>query len=212
MEERFILGLSSVCSTWAKNTRSCFERFPFAHICCCCSGRQISYHYLFFLGSESVIHPFPDSALPTKVGRGDLQFPCGVISYPSLGHPRREDVEARPVWRLPVPAWPRPDPGSIKPGRAGPGQDRQAWKPHPGNVMTNSGSSGSSQSERWKTNFSSWKGCSWITALLLSLPTSALTSPALRDERWQKLRLVITGRLSAGINKLNSVAEVNELF
>lgn len=203
MEEGFKLELSSVY------TGSSFERFPFAHICRCCSGRQISYHYLFFPGLESVIHPFPDSALPTKVGRGDPQFPCGVISCPSLGHPRREDAEARPVWRLPIPAQPRPDPGSIEPGRVGPGQDRRAWKPHPGNVMTNPGSS---QSETWKTNFSSWKGCGWITALLLSLPTSARTSPALRDERWQKIHLVIRGHLSAGITKLKNADEVNELF
>lgn len=54
------------------------------------------------------------------------------------------------------PCQPRPDPGSIEPAWAGPGQDCWAWKPHPGNVMTNPVSSGSSQSETWKTN--SWEG------------------------------------------------------
>lgn len=203
MEERFKLVWSSVCSTWAKNTWSCFQRFPFTHICHCCSGRQISYHYLFFPGLESVIHLFLIQPY-TEVGCRDPQFPYGVIRYPSLGHPRREDMEACLVWRLPIPACPRPDSGSVEPGRAGPGQDCRAWKPHPGNVMTNPGSLGSSQSETWKTNFSSWKGRDRITVLFLSLPTFALTFPALRDERQQKSHLVIRGLFSAEINKLNN--------
>lgn len=51
-----------------------------------------------------------------------------------------------------------------------------------------------------------------MMALLPSLPTSAIISPVLRVERQQKLQLVIRGHLSAGINKLNNAAEVNELF
>lgn len=116
-------------------------------------------------------------------------------------------METCPVWRLPSPVQPSLDPGSIKPGWAGPGQDHQAWILHPGNLMTNSSGSGSSQSEPWKTIFK----CSWITILLLSLSAYALTSPALWGERWQNLQLVIRGHLSGGINKLNNAAEVNKL-
>lgn len=145
------------------------------------------------------------------MGCRDPQFPYEVIRCPSLGHPRREDMEARPVWRRPIPACPRLDSGSVEPGRAGLGAC-WVWKPHPGNVMTSPGSLGSSQSETWKTNFSSWKGRDGITLLFLSLPTTfALSFPALRDERWQKLDLVIRGLFSAEINKLNNADEVNEV-
>lgn len=86
MEEGFKLELSSVCSTWAKNTANCFERFPFTRICCCCSGRQISYHYPFFLGLESVIHPFPDSALQ-RWGTWTCSFHVVLSATPPSGTP-----------------------------------------------------------------------------------------------------------------------------
>lgn len=46
--------------------------------------------------------------------------------------------------------------------------------------------------------------------MFLSLPTFALTFPAVRDEK-QKLHLVIRGPFSAEINKLNNAAEVIEV-
>lgn len=211
MEEGFKLVLSSVCSTWAKNNRSYFERFPFARICHCCSGRQISYQYLFFPGLESVIHLF--LIQPYK---GGVQGPTASIWGYQVPLPRAPQMGGHGGTSClktahPIPACPRLHSGSVEPGLAGPGQDCWAWKPHPSNIMTNPGSLGSSQSETWKTNFSSWKGRDGITVLFLSLPAFALTFPALRDERWQKLHLVIRGRFSAEINKLNNADEVSEI-
>lgn len=184
-----------------KHSGSCFERFLFAHICRCCSGRQISYRLLFFPGLENVVRPFPDSD-PQRWGTVLCPFHTGLSAPPSLWYPRREDAEACPVWRPPIPAQPRPDPGPIEPAWAGPRQDSWAWKPHPGNVMANPGSSGSSQSETWKTN--SWKGGGQIFERGdPSLPTSSF-SRGKAAEGW----LVIRGHLLAGINELNSAAEV----
>lgn len=134
------LELSRVCSTWSKNTRSCFVRFPFVHICHCCSGKQISYHYLFFLGLESIFHPFPDSALQ-RWGAGTCSFHVELSAAPPLGTPegrtqRHVLFEDRPSlpgqgWTLAPLSWGRQDLGrTARPGNPTPvmsWQIQAAW-------------------------------------------------------------------------------------
>lgn len=89
-----------MCSALAKNARSRFERFLFAHICRCCSGRQISYRRLFFPGSENVVCPFPDS-VPQRWGTALCPFHTGLSAPPPSGTPegrtqRRVLFEGRP--------------------------------------------------------------------------------------------------------------------
>lgn len=205
MEEGFKLELSSVCSTWAKNTRSCFERFPFAHICCCCSARQVSYHYLFFPGLESVIHPFPDSALQ-RWGAGTHSFHVGLSATPPLGTP--EGRTRRHVLFEECPSL--PNQGRILAPLSQGGQDlgRTAGPGNPTPVMSwqIQTAQAAPKVRHGKQTLAHEKDASESRLCSQACLPLLFSSPALRDERWQRLQLVVRGHLSAGINKLNNAA------
>lgn len=140
----------------------------------------------FFPGLESVIHPFPDSALQ-RWGTGTCSFHLGLSATPPLGTP--EGRTRRHVLFEDCPSL--PDQGQILAPLSWGGQDlgRTTGPGNPTLVMSwqIQAARAAPKVRHGKQTLAHGRG--WITALLLSLPTSALTSPALRHERWQKLQL-----------------------